>query len=479
MKKTKFLLASVLLGLLASSGSHAVVTKAAGLTLKIYNWADYIYEQDLETDPASVIAQFEAWATIEYGQTVTVSYSTFDTNETMYNQVAGLGEDFDLICPSDYMIQKMGKEGLLEKFNYANLPNYTANASPYLVNRLDNIAVGTDKLSDYMAGYMWGTMGLIFNPEEVLPADMTSWASLWSSTYYKESSVKDSMRDTYLVGLIYTYRDEINALKAQYEASTIDAETYNAQLTEILNRRSDEDLAAVLTSLKALKENIYGLEVDSGKNDIVTGKININVAWSGDAVYSMDVAEEEADKILNYSVPEEGSNIWFDGWVMPLGANTDLAEDFVNFLSDPAIAILNMDYIGYTSFIAGQDVLDRVNELYGTATGDDVDLSYFFSGTVDVSSSMVITSDTIGRQFSAQYPDLETITRCVVMEDFGVDNDKVVEMWSNFKATTLGLAAYLGIGAAILVAIGIGVYFFLRQKKSQRHLRQKAKTKKK
>ena len=482
MKKL-FVLPLAVLALLGGQASPMTQAHAAdGLTLKVYSWEDYIYEQETESDPLSVIDQFETWASNEYGQPVQVVYSTFDTNETMYNQVAGLGESFDLICPSEYMIQKMAREGLLEKYDitggvYDNLPNYETYASKYLRDRLESIGIsGTDTLSDYAAGYMWGTMGLIYNPENVDPADMTSWSSLWNSDYFKKSSVKDSMRETYLVGLIETYKDELTTLKAQYEASTIDAAAYNAALTEILNRRSEQDVLAVEETLKALKKNIYGLEVDSGKNDIVTGKVDINVAWSGDAVYSMDIAEEEEDKILNYTVPEEASNIWFDGWVMPNGANTQLAQQFVNFISDPTIACLNMDYIGYTSFIAGDEVLARVNDVYGDPTGSEsIDLTYFFDGTVSVGADMVIETAELGRQFEAQYPTEETITRCIVMQDFGADNARVVEMWSNFKATTLSIGAYIGIGAGVLVVVAIAVYFFLQKKKSKRHQRRKAK----
>ena len=482
MKKL-FVLPLAVLALLGGQASPMTQAHAAdGLTLKVYSWEDYIYEQETESDPLSVIDQFETWASNEYGQPVQVVYSTFDTNETMYNQVAGLGESFDLICPSEYMIQKMAREGLLEKYDitggvYDNLPNYETYASKYLRDRLESIGIsGTETLSDYAAGYMWGTMGLIYNPENVDPADMTSWYSFWNSYYFKKSSVKDSMRETYLVGLIETYKDELTTLKAQYEASTIDAAVYNAALTEILNRRSEQDVLAVEETLKALKKNIYGLEVDSGKNDIVTGKVDINVAWSGDAVYSMDIAEEEEDKILNYTVPEEASNIWFDGWVMPNGANTVLAQQFVNFISDPTIACLNMDYIGYTSFIAGDEVLARVNDVYGDPTGSEsIDLTYFFDGTVSVGADMVIETAELGRQFEAQYPTEETITRCIVMQDFGADNARVVEMWSNFKATTLSIGAYIGIGAGVLVVVAIAVYFFLQKKKSKRHQRRKAK----
>jgi spermidine/putrescine transport system substrate-binding protein len=489
MKKLFFLPLAVL-ALLGGSASPAVEARAAdGLTLKVYSWEDYIYEQEEATDAESVIAQFETWATAKYGETVTVEYSTFDTNETMYNQVAGLGESFDLICPSEYMIQKMAREGLLLKYDmtggvYDRLPNYEAYASKYLRNRLEGISIsGDDTLDEYAAGYMWGTMGLIYNPNEVAAEDMTSWSVLWDTDYRKQASVKDSMRETYLVGLIETFKPELEALKTQYELDG-NVATYNAGLTDILNRRDATSVASVEATLKELKQNIYGLEVDSGKNDIVTGKVDINVAWSGDAVYSMDIAEEPEDEnekvYLNYSVPEEASNVWFDGWVMPIGSQTELSQDFVDFLSDPEKACLNMDYIGYTSFIAGDEVLARVEDVYGDSTGEaSIDLTYFFDGTVTSGADMVIETAELGRQFQAQYPSEDIITRCIVMEDFGTDNALVVEMWSNFKATTLSAGVYIGIGVAAMVVVAIGVYFFLKNKKSKRQQRRKANAAKK
>ena len=127
-----------------------------------------------------------------------------------------------------------------------------------------------------------------------------------------------------------------------------------------------ETVAAVKEELLKLKENIYGFENDSGKQDIVTGKIGINLAWSGDAVYAMDQADEETETELYYNMPETGGNIWFDGWVMPKSdsLNKELAQKFLNFISNPVNAAQNMDYIGYSSFIGGEDINTLVHEWY-------------------------------------------------------------------------------------------------------------------
>ena len=138
------------------------------------------------------------------------------------------------------------------------------------------------------------------------------------------------------------------------------------QLTEIFNRTDDVSIEKVGMELSNLKDYIYGYEVDSGKSDILTGKIDINFAWSGDAVYTIDEGED-AGLNLGYIVPEEGSNVWFDGWVMPKAAKEAQALEFLNFLCEPENAVRNMDYIGYTSCVAGDEVFEYA---YGSFTAE-------------------------------------------------------------------------------------------------------------
>jgi len=287
------------------------------------------------------------------------------------------------------------------------------------------------------------------------------------------------VRDTYFMGLAYVYSDELSALAEQYKNGEISVDQYNEQVNEILNRTDDETIAKVEKALKDAKNNVFGFEVDSGKNDMITGKININFAWSGDAVYAMDEAEEQ-DVYLNYSVPVEGSNIFFDGWVMPKGANTQVAEAFVNFVSMPENACANMDYIGYTSVIAGDDVFDRMVDYFGLTTQEDfislspaeqseltaVDLTYFFGELSDGRSAIVYT-DTVGRQFSAQYPDFDTISRCAIMKYFDNDtNNKISKLWENVKGMDLPVWVLILLGG--IIAIYLGNFIFKKVNKRNR-----------
>ena len=316
--------------------------------LRIYNWQDYI-DDGLDDDGNKVrLSVTELWQQDFYnrtGRNVEVVYDTFETPEIMLNQIK-TGKEFDLICPSDYTIQKMLKEDMLEPFDEGALDDgYLKHVSPYLKDLFEE-----NGWTNYAACYMWGTLGLIYNTDVISEEDVMHWKVMWDEKYKGQISTKDSVRDTYFMGVMYIYQEELIEYRNQFITGAITSEEYNKKINEIANFTDDATLRKVEEELKKLKQNIFGLEVDSGKSDIVTGKIAMNLAWSGDAVYSMDLADEEGIT-LAYSVPEEGSNVWFDGWCMPKGANKELAQDFINFVAKPEIAALNMSKIGYTTSI--------------------------------------------------------------------------------------------------------------------------------
>lgn len=340
------------------------------LTLRIYNWQDYIDEGvDEEGQPigTSVMEDWQKWYYDTYGVEVEILYDTFETNEVMMNTLKTGKTTYDLICPSEYTIQKMIRLDMLDEFDY-DLKDSNGNLimsnyqyiSPYLKDLFNS--KGWDK---YAIPYMWGTMGFIYNPELVLEEDIKNWSILWDEDYKNMATAKDSVRDTYVVGVMHVYFDELMDLKNKLDNGQITSSEYTNEIGKIMNRCDDETLDKVEQALKKMKSNLYGFEVDSGKSDIVTGKVAINFAWSGDAVYSLDIAEEENELYLNYQVPEEGSNVWFDGWVMPKGANKELAQSFVNYLCSPEIAVRNMNYIGYTSSVVGDEILDMIDDWYG------------------------------------------------------------------------------------------------------------------
>jgi spermidine/putrescine transport system substrate-binding protein len=460
MKKVYGMLATIVAGtVLSGCGPRAEVT------LKVFNWGGYIYEKDSDIPgDKDLVDVFEDWYLEQYGVTVNVEYTTFATNEDFYTQVVQNRRYYDIFAPSDYMIQRLMKEGWLAPFDVDEdgtrpyLENYDAFVSPYLQSIYEDLNVtNVGPVSDYAAGYMWGTVGLAYNPEEINPEDVRSWGALYDPAYKNKATIKDSVREVLMAAMMHRYKDDFDAARAIYEAlpSLVTAEAYNDFITTKINTINPQVLQEVTPSLQALVNNSLGLETDNAKSDIVSGKISMFMAWSGDATYAMDTLDEEGGVALEYVIPDEGSNIWFDGFVMHKDiAKNDadkeedkqvkvVAQRFIDFLSQPEIAIQNMGYIGYTSFIAGDAVLESVIELNDAynegATEEDLvplDLTYFFEGTLDdVSLDDALIYVLPNRQIMTQYPTPETIIRTALFNDFGQYNQTINELWFNVKAS--------------------------------------------
>ena len=362
-----------------------------GRVLTIYNVEDYISQgQDGYVD---IIGNFEE----EYG--VTVNYYTYDTNETMYNQFTLQKEGtYDLVCTSDYMIQKMIKEDLIMPMDdyEENIPYYDNYASPALRQKLKEMEVtkpdgSVVNLDEYAVGYMWGTLGIVYDPEcsDTVRDDVKSWDVFWDPQYNNLISIKNSIRDAFVVGLMHKYSKDqayIEIMNNYLENPTFEnKKKYQELVQEVFDFKLDgsdasdqenrEKIQNVKEELISLKDNIFGFEVDSGKNDIITGKIKMNVAYSGDAVYSIDTASANG-KTLEYYVPEDGSNIWYDAWTLPKGADKELAYLFLDYLSNPVNAADNMNYIGYTPYIVGDELFTLAGSWYG-ATDFSVNSAYY------------------------------------------------------------------------------------------------------
>ena len=292
---------------------------------------------------------------------------------------------------------------------------------------------------DYTAGYMWGTTGFVVNPNNVNPELAKSWSILQNPDFKRRITAKDNVRDAYFVGLGMHYEQQLLDLKARYALDN-DKQTYMDDISNLMNDTEPETMTAVQKELESMLENLYGLETDEGKMDIIRGGFDISYQWSGDAVYVLDKAEE-FDLELEYVIPESASNLWFDGWVMmkDIGEKKkQAAMAFVNFLSRPDNVVRNMYYIGYTSCISGNEenetVYEYIEEMYGDEEGEtSYDLSYFFDyGTTP--HSICTTEAQLKRQLFAQYPNEETITRLVVMDYFSKEvHKKAVQMWTQIK----------------------------------------------
>lgn len=292
-------------------------------TLYVYNWGDYMDE--------SIIAEFEKETGIK------VVYDTFATNEDMYVKIKSGGSSYDLIFPSDYMITRMRDEGMLEKINLANVPNFK-----YIDDRFKG--QDYDPNNEYSIPYIWGTVGILYNTTMVDdPVD--SWDILWNPKYSKQILMLDSQRDAIGVALI--------------------------KLGYSLNSTDPKQISEAGELLKQQKPLVLAYALDEIKDKMVSGEAALALVWSGDAIYAM-----QSNPDLDYAIPKEGTNLWFDGMAIPKGAkNKAAAEKFIDFLCRTEIAFRNADYTGYaTPHVEARELLDPEIRNNKAAYPDDEDL---------------------------------------------------------------------------------------------------------
>lgn len=266
-------------------------------TINVYNWGDYIDK--------SILKEFEK----EYG--IKVIYDEFATNEDLYVKIKQRSNNYDVIFPSDYMIERMIREDLLEKLDKENIPNLEKVGQRFL-----NLDYDPD--NQYSVPYMWGTVGILYN-KSMISDKLDSWNDLWNEKYKEEIVMLKSQRDTIAVAL--------------------------KKLGYSMNTRNIEELERAKEELIKQKPLVYSYLGDEVRDIMVGEDAAIAVVWSGDAVEMI----RENDN-LEYVIPKEGTNLWFDAMVIPKGAkNKEGAEKFINFLTRPDIAAKNAEYMGYSS----------------------------------------------------------------------------------------------------------------------------------
>ena len=410
-------------------------------TLKVYNWADYIDED--------VLNAFPAWYKEMTGEDVEIIYQTFDINESMLTEIEVGHEDYDVICPSEYIIERMLKANLLKKIDKNIIPaeqqNFD-NVAPFVVDKFQQMSE-TENVSDYTVGYMWGTTGFIYNPKFVDREDLRSWGAILDPKFEGRIYMKDAFRDVYSVIVLYAYREEI--------------ERGEVTRDDLVRNITPERIARVEEILTAAKANVAGWEVDFGKEEMTKGKTWMNLSWSGDAQWAIDEAAEMGIE-LDYVVPEEGSNVWFDGWCIPKYAvNTKAATWWINYMCLPENAIKNMDFIGYVSVIATPEVRAWVDDRQ--TWSQPLDLSYFFGET-----ALAVYANPV------LYADKTIIDRCALMHDAGDMNEELVKMWNRVKGDNLS-PLMLGIIIVVVIAIALFIAMHFINNRKQRKLQRKRK----
>ena len=284
----------------------------------VYNWGEYIDE--------AVIDMFEEETGIE------VIYDMFETNEEMYPVIEAGGVTYDVVCPSDYMIQKMIENDLLAEINFDNVPNIS-NIDPEYMERSKSF----DPENKYSVPYCWGTMGILYNTSMVAPEDVpTKWADLWDEKFSGEILMQDSVRDAFMV-----------ALKS---------------LGYSMNTTNDAELQEARDLLIAQKPLVQAYVIDQVRDKMIGGEAAVGVIYSGEMLYIQEEVENLGlDYDLEYVIPEEGTNVWIDSWVIPANAkNKENAEKWIDFLCRPDIAKMNFEYITYPTPNKGAfDLLDE------------------------------------------------------------------------------------------------------------------------
>lgn len=275
----------------------------------VYNWGEYI-------DP-EIIDLFEEETGID------VIYEEFETNEIMYPKIQSGAIAYDVVCPSDYMIQRMIENDLLAEINYDHIPNLK-----YIGDNYMKMSRQFDPENKYSVPYLWGTVGILYN-KKMVDEPVDSWGILWDKKYEDSILMQDSVRDAFAVALKY--------------------------LGYSLNSTDLDELEAAKNLLIEQKPLVQAYVIDQVRDKMIGGEAALGVIYSVEALYCQ---QENPD--LDYVIPKEGTNIWIDSWVIPKNAkNVENAEAFINFLCRPDIAKMNFDYITYSiPNTAGRDLIE-------------------------------------------------------------------------------------------------------------------------
>lgn len=346
-------------GALSGCGGSASGGQDSAGEVYVYNWGEYIDEE--------VISMFEEETGIK------VVYDMFETNEDMYPVIEAGGRTYDVVCPSDYMIQKMAENNMLAEINFDNVPN---------IDQIDPVYLERSRSFDpenkFSVPYCWGTVGILYNTSMVAPEDIpTRWSDLWNEKFSGEILMQDSVRDAFMV-----------ALKS---------------LNYSMNSENRAELEEARDLLIKQKPLVQAYVIDQVRDKMIGGEAAIGVIYSGEMLYIQEEVEAQGlDYDLEYVIPEEGTNVWIDSWVIPANAkNKENAEAWINFMCRPEIAKMNFEYITYPTPNKGAfELLDE-----------------------DLQNNKAV------------FPDVESLDNCEVFRYLGDEVDTIYnDLWKEVKS---------------------------------------------
>ena len=308
MKKMMTLLAAILLLVLCLTGCGGKET----LTLNVYNWGEYI--SDGSEDSFDTIREFETWYEETYGQKVTVNYSTYASNEDMYNKISSGAVSYDVIIPSDYMIAKMAEENLLLPLNFENIPNYQ-----YIDDAFKGLYY--DPQNQYSVPYTYGIVGVIYDANVVDEADIGGWELMWNEKYSGRIVQFNNPRDAFGTAQYKLGLDVNSSDKAMWDLA------YGEMLAQ--------------------RPLVYSYVMDEIFNMMESGEAAIGAYYAGDYFTMVDAQAENVD--LQFYYPEQ-TNFYVDAMCIPSCAqNKELAEIFINYMLSEEAAVANAEYTYYAS----------------------------------------------------------------------------------------------------------------------------------
>lgn len=501
-----------------------------GDELYIYNWEDYI-DKDILDD-------FAAYYERVTGRALSITYTTFDTNETMMTKVLKKDANVDLICPSEYAIEKLMTAGMVRNLTEVEeslrkeldalgeageLKYMHGNIEPEVMDAIKSmfsaIQVGdtTLDMTEYMVPYMWGTLGILYNTKYLTTEELDKygWGVLWNEGNNPDIEgkilVKDSIRDTYCAAVMYLKEYDL----LPDGVSSVNGKRYDElSSAELMNCTDAVLLSAAEQALIRQRDHIAGYEVDFGKDDMINEIVYVDLAWSGDALWAIEESydEENDEYLLDYYVPSVGSNIWYDGWIIPTTSQNNLAAlMFIDYMCSPVSGARNSGYIGYTSAVSkaslmsDKDALEALvnveylwysnseecsvyadengqllfryeweeDDVYylnadgseSDYTDDDnltpVELETDEEGYYLIDGEYIYDPDALAYFFydERRYPEINSTLG--VMRDFGAENDTVVQMWERAKVGSDVPWELIWSLVAIVLLVGVllGAYF--------------------
>lgn len=291
--------------------------KNDNITLYVYNWGEYI--SDGSEDSLDVLKVFEDLTGIR------VNYTTFDSNENMYSKIKSESAYYDIVIPSDYMVSRLIKEGKLAKLNYDNIPN-----AQYIDERFTGENCEFDPNNVHSIPYTWGMLGIIYNTKYVDEADVGSWDLLWNEKYKGKILMIDNSRDAFAIA--------------------------EKLLGYSMNTENPDEIAKAAEKLEAQKPLLQSYVMDQ-----VFNKMEQENAWIAPYYVGDFLTMVEKNENLEFSVPEEGTNLFTDAMcVLERSQNKEAAEMFLNFMCEPVISAENLSFIGYsTPMTAARELMDE------------------------------------------------------------------------------------------------------------------------